>query len=184
MQLPTKNSKQKRTVKNALVNIENVTIQPGFNYRNWIALTQIKLKEREIELVKIRLQSVSDSISTSLLQFTSEISQIVQFEPQVHIPINDMEYSNYKAFGNAIRKTKLNTFKKSTWKGYKGKSRDDINTFQDYFKRGKSWWDLRKVDIIAKHILIPISDMINQFAQQAAKQFFANRFFRLQKLYT
>eukprot|EP01084_Bolivina_argentea_P258155 435101_1 len=116
MQLPTKNSKQKRTVKNALVNIENVTIQPGFNYRNWIALTQIKLKEREIELVKIRLQSVSDSISTSLLQFTSEISQIVQFEPQVHIPINDMEYSNYKAFGNAIRKTKLNTFKKSTWK--------------------------------------------------------------------
>lgn len=47
-----------RIVKNAHVDIENVSIESGSNYCNWIEITKQKLKERENKLLRIKLNLI------------------------------------------------------------------------------------------------------------------------------
>eukprot|EP01084_Bolivina_argentea_P278866 476621_1 len=190
-------NRKKRTINNPLVTIEDITIESGLDYINWISSAKTKLKEREIKLMKIRFHTCQNTIITSIRQFTSENSQVFsrQINPPFYIQVNRMQKENYEAYRSIIHKTKniiINTFNESItqqlaiWKGYKPRTeniKNKINTFRDYWKRSRGWWDVRKVEIITKNILIPISYMIDQFAQKAASEFFANRFFRLQKLY-
>eukprot|EP01084_Bolivina_argentea_P278869 476626_1 len=192
-----KTNRKKRTVKNPLVNTEDITIEPGLNYVNWIPLIKTKLKEREINLTQIRVKLCEDSIMSSIHQFTLENLKVFkkQRKPPVHIQVGRMETDNLEAYENTIDKTThniINTFnfnesirqELKIWKGYNPQNRNaKIQTFTDYYKGGRSWWDTRKTDIIGQHVLIPIAHMVNQFTQKAASEFFANLFWRLQKLY-
>eukprot|EP01084_Bolivina_argentea_P278865 476620_1 len=179
------NNKKTRKIKNPLVNIEDVIIESGLDYISWIPPARTKLKEREIKLMKLRVQLCENTIISSIHKFTSENAKIFnkQQQPEVHIYVNRMAKENYTAYNNAIDNTKniiINSFNESItqrlsiWQGYKPgpKTKSKINTFRDYFKGSRGWWDLRKVDIIAKNILIPIADMINKFAEKAASEFF------------
>eukprot|EP01084_Bolivina_argentea_P140437 246872_1 len=126
-----KSTKNKRTIKNSLVNIDdNIPIEPGPSFINWNPLVKIKLKEREIELMKIRLKIIEETIISSISQFTSENSIVFNKprNPPVHIHVNRMQKDNYNAYYNLINNTKytiINAFNKSvtapltSWKGYK-----------------------------------------------------------------
>eukprot|EP01084_Bolivina_argentea_P278867 476623_1 len=191
--IPTENdNKKQRTINNPLVNVEDVTIKSGLNYINWISVSKTKLEEREIKLMKLRLHICQNTIMSSIRKFTAENADVFgkQNNPPVNIYVTRMAKENHDAYSSVIDNTInniINTFNESItqqlaiWKGYKPKSK--INTFRDYFKGSRGWFDVRKVHIITKNILIPIAHMINQFAQKAASEFFANCFFRLQKLY-
>eukprot|EP01084_Bolivina_argentea_P278868 476625_1 len=199
-----KNSKRKkRTIKNSLVNIDDVTVEPGCNYINWFPLVKTKLKERATEILKIRFQIIEQTIISSIGQFTLDNSEIFnkQRAPLIQMQVGQFASENYKAYYNVINKTKCsikNTYTKITtqqltfWKGYKPNNAhaksiksttDTLITFREYFKSGRGWWDTRKMGIITHNIFIPICHMINQFAAKAAGEFFANLFVRLQKLY-
>eukprot|EP01084_Bolivina_argentea_P278870 476627_1 len=145
-----KHNRKKRTIKNALVNVEDITINSGPDFINWLSLTKTKLKEREIKLMKIRLQICLDTIMSAIHTFTSENSHVFhrQHKPQVHIYVNRMEEENYVAYFRTIDTTThniINTFtasitqQLSIWKGYKPtnsnrKSKMNTMSFRDYFK--------------------------------------------------
>eukprot|EP01084_Bolivina_argentea_P251353 421554_1 len=164
--------KRKRTVKNALVNIEDVSIQPGPHYINWIDICQEKLKEREMKILNQRLQITDKSINSSIRQFIIENTKTFQKHNNVHIYVDRMMKENYQAY-NSVKDKNNNKFSTivnnynqavtdqlSDWKGYRPqKLKSKIKTFKEYFKACRSWWDLRKIEIMAKEFLVPISNL-------------------------
>ncbi len=173
--LQNKQNKRKRTVKNALINFDNISIEPGACYINWRNAAKSRLIERENKLMDIRLDICEKSIVSSMQQFTTENSTVFgQHIPAVHITVGRMEQENYVAYCN-IKDTTRFTIKKSfnksitqqlsIWNGYKPNSfetENNINTFKDYFSGSRRWWDICKQKMIAKDIFILITNMIDK----------------------
>eukprot|EP01084_Bolivina_argentea_P140988 247779_1 len=188
----TLNHRKKRAINNPLVDIENVSIQAGCNNINWICVAREKLREREIKLLKKRLNICNSVINSSIKQFTLENTQV--FNPhkhKVHIYVNRMQDENYKAYNELTDQIDIiinicdQHIKQqlSQWKGYKSSKQKNTHTFQDYFKGSRRWFDMYKIRIIAKYFLVPLFHIIYQFATNAAAEFFCNTFFDIQKLY-
>merc|ERR1719242_725703 len=70
----------------------------------------------------------------------------------------------------------------SEWTGVRRanhKEGDDI-TFRKYFGFCKNWFDQIKLHYMAFDFWVPIFDLVDKFAQQAAAKFFCDRFYDLQ----
>eukprot|EP01083_Nonionella_stella_P269584 912309_1 len=63
----TSNERKQRTIKNSIVNIDNVSIDRGDDYVNWIHIVKQKLLEREISLLQQR-REVCDAIIVSMIK--------------------------------------------------------------------------------------------------------------------
>eukprot|EP01084_Bolivina_argentea_P041934 77410_1 len=192
-------NKRERTVSNGLVNTDDVTIQPGVDYINWIDICRNKLREREMKILDKKLEIFDESIESSIRQFTIENTKTFdKHKGNVHIKVYRMASENSEAYdsikdqNNNMFSNIINNCNQSitqqllNWKGYKPraqKSKTKIKRFKEYFKACRGWWDLKKMGIITKEFLVPLSSIINEFVTNAASEFFGNRFFHLQKIY-
>eukprot|EP01084_Bolivina_argentea_P025188 46845_1 len=182
-----------RTVFKPIVDVTNVKIKSGLDYINWICVARRKLKEREMSLLQKRLQICENIINNSIHQFTNEnMKAFAKPKLKVLIKVKRMQTENFNAF-NKMQHESINNIKNncnqlitqqlSNWKGYQPKSKSKFNTFAEYFKECRRWWDVAKMKMIGKHFVVPVSEIINEFTQKAASEFFCNRFFNMQKLY-
>eukprot|EP01084_Bolivina_argentea_P045488 83741_1 len=55
--------KRKRTVNNALVDIDSVSVSPGVNYINWIKVARQQLKQRESIILKIKINKIQSIVN-------------------------------------------------------------------------------------------------------------------------
>eukprot|EP01084_Bolivina_argentea_P179571 310284_1 len=158
------------------------------------ALTRVKLKENEIELLKQKLKICDNTIISSIKQFTYENTACFnKHKNKVHIYVSRMEEENYTAY-NKIRHKITNNNSQimincikfidkqlTNWKGYR--STEHIDTFDEYFKVAKSCWNKQYSQMISEYFNTFIYDIINKFAKNAANQFFGGVLFNLQQLY-
>ena len=130
--------KKLRTFNNLLIDIFSINVECGDNFINWIDLTKQKLKERERKLLMIRI---------------SEIENIVNNNNS-----NNNKY-NYKISNKLIESLlNVNLFPIiDKWNGINiNRIKKPLNKFQDYFIKGRNWWDINKQNIIGLSFWIPI----------------------------
>eukprot|EP01084_Bolivina_argentea_P159171 277235_1 len=120
-----KPKRKPRTIKNAYIDISNVTEEPGDGYVAWIAITKQKLKQRELKLIEIRKNRIEDIVGTILNKNDNENI----------IPSQFIEYVLDKLY-NLI----------DTWNGVRISSKrlKIRKSFKTYFGAGKNWWDQKK----------------------------------------
>ena len=68
----SKKKRKQRTIKNGIVNVDDVTVEPGEGYINWIPYVKAKLKEREVKLMRLRMRILQSVIEASLEQFAQQ----------------------------------------------------------------------------------------------------------------
>eukprot|EP01084_Bolivina_argentea_P179570 310283_1 len=158
------------------------------------ALTRVKLKESEIQLLKQKIKICDNTIISSIKQFTYENTACFnKHKNKVHIYVSRMEQENYTAY-NQIRHKITNNNSQimincikfidkqlNHWKGYQ--STKHIDTFDEYFEVAKTCWNKQYSKMISEYFSTFIYDIINKFAKNAANQFFGGVLFNLQQLY-
>lgn len=127
---PTNVRKRKRrTVKNAYVDLDSVTTKPGIGYANWIPITKQKLKQRECQLLSIKI--------TKIEMIVSEHMMSMMMTNNYKIPRQAMKSITDELFGEI-----------DGWNGVNlCRVKKRITAFRDYYNIGKRWWDLRKTRI-------------------------------------
>ncbi len=165
-------TKKTRTIKNGLINIDDVYVEAGLNYVNWIDICRDKLQQREEKLLTVRLQKCDEIIRTSIQQFGKQNTETFdEHKSSVHIYVNRMDLENYQAYNQATRafSTILNNYNQSVvkelsiWKGYTPqKHKSKIQTFRQYFTEARRWFDVKKMKLLAKYFLVSIYRIINQ----------------------
>eukprot|EP01084_Bolivina_argentea_P116181 206478_1 len=92
-------SRKPRTIKNGIVNIDDVLIGPGEGMTNWVKIAKHKLKERERILIQRRLHICVNIIITSIRQFTAQHNSTLQSagcNTSVRMPTNKDLYNLYE----------------------------------------------------------------------------------------
>merc|ERR1719411_790549 len=59
-------NRRRRTVKNAYVDVDLVSIKPGIDYCNWIRVTKQKLKERDTKICQIQQREIEKIVNGEL----------------------------------------------------------------------------------------------------------------------
>ena len=147
--MQTTKTKTQRKVYNAYTNIDCVTAEPGRDYRNWIEISEEKLKEREKKLLQHKVD-VIQNIMNKILNL--RIGREVTFELD-------------KVIINSTI-SELNTIIGS-WQGVNISRAKQISysRFRDYFVRAKNWWDGRKKQMYGKVFWIAVFDYLRKVFQ-------------------
>eukprot|EP01083_Nonionella_stella_P173439 598252_1 len=96
--LPIKTKERKeRIIKNGIVEIDDVSVAPGTDYKHWVKIARIKLREREVILLQKRQEACNQIINAAIQQFTSHCIQRFQTY-NVGIPIYKMERDNLSMY--------------------------------------------------------------------------------------
>eukprot|EP01084_Bolivina_argentea_P221909 375726_1 len=118
-------TQRKRTVMNALVDIDSVSIQPGTNYCNWIKLSKHQLKERELILLKLKSSKIQFIVNNECKMYNFIVNQKI-----IDTTMN--------VLGNKI----------DGWNGVNvGRTKSSLSIYPNYFIVGKKWWDNQKRSI-------------------------------------
>ena len=138
-----------RRVNNAYIDIDSVTIGPGYMHCNWKILTKQKLKERETKLLNIKIAQIETIINKQLSSLTLTKSSSYGYK------------INITLINNAINKSINDGIDK--WKGvHFDRIKKKIATFRDYFVIGKNWWDIKKQPLISTYFWIALFKDIHQ----------------------
>jgi len=193
----SKKPRKQRTVKNGIVEVDDVVIAPGIGCTNWIEPVRLKLTERETKLMTTRLGICSTIFLQSVAGFTEANKRyFIDLKHQTTIQVDRMDRVNHEMAEQYLNSAALDRVKNecaeslkktlSEWTGVKranGKEEKDIS-FRKYFGFCKNWFDQIKLDYMAFDFWVPIFDMVDHFAQQSAAKFFCDRFYDLQKMYS
>ena len=165
-----KKVRQMRTIKNGIVPVDDITIDPGNNFIHWIQPTRDKLSKRESILLQKRIKIIHQIIELSLTQFKTE--NLSNFQQYNNIQIDTMHSINTRLFneyfvnGDKATNIRLKTEKAITkqlekWRGVQ-RSKKVVKAFRDYFKISKNWFDQKKIEIIADNFYLPIIKLMYQ----------------------
>eukprot|EP01083_Nonionella_stella_P005021 14630_1 len=193
--LPIKTKERKeRIIKNGIVEIDDVSVAPGIDYRHWTKIARIKLRERELILLQKRQEACNQIINAAIQQFTSHCIQRFQTH-NVGIPIYKMERDNLSLYlqytkhkvtalnSNIMRRCRQSiTGLLVAWDGYKPKT--EVRSFRKYFQQSRRWFDQKKVQMLGAHFFGPIMAIAEEYTTTVAAQFFEYRQLPLQKLYS
>eukprot|EP00483_Globobulimina_turgida_P009674 UN09693 len=196
-QIEMASAKKQRMIKNAIVDADDVKIDAGIKYVNWISIVKCKLREREILLLTRRANICNKIIISSIHSFSlSNTETFEKHKNYVHIRVDRMDEDNLATYQKEIQPKITNnhsyimcksdhvmTSHLKKWNGIKRASKD-IDNFRQYFQFSKKWWDQRKIDILAVNFWIEIINLIKKFTQSAAEEFFCHRFVDLQNKYS
>eukprot|EP00484_Ammonia_sp_Unknown_P026661 CAMPEP_0197036298 /NCGR_PEP_ID=MMETSP1384-20130603/13849_1 /TAXON_ID=29189 /ORGANISM="Ammonia sp." /LENGTH=690 /DNA_ID=CAMNT_0042466465 /DNA_START=262 /DNA_END=2334 /DNA_ORIENTATION=+ len=169
-----------RTIKNGIVDIDDVKIEPGVKYENWIPITREKLGEREATLLNKRVELCMHSIATAITDFyhvnESYFHRNINIEQvknlNLHIFTDSFINNGDAALIAQQCKAKISEHL-DCWKGIQ-RSKKITASFRDYFKISKNWWDQRKIDITAQHFWIPIINLIIQVNNTTISQVYSD----------
>eukprot|EP01084_Bolivina_argentea_P156904 273420_1 len=133
--------KRTRTVKNALVDIDSVSVPPGTNYCNWITVTKQQLKEREFTFLKIKVNKIEFIVN------------------------DECKIQNFAIQKNVIDHTmKMLSNKIDQWQGVSDKStKSPLSIYAHYFRMGKKWWDLHKRIMYGNIFWLSVFQSVEQF---------------------
>eukprot|EP01083_Nonionella_stella_P141260 434886_1 len=70
------NTRKQRTIKNSIVNIDNVIVNRGVRFINWIFIARQKLWERECKLLRQRLAACDALFISKIQMFTAEHAEL------------------------------------------------------------------------------------------------------------
>eukprot|EP01083_Nonionella_stella_P037506 102257_1 len=170
-----KKPRQRRTINNAIVNTQDVSIAPGAENINWRRIAKKKLTDRELRMLYKRQQVVDKLITAAIVQFIQRNSSTFDFNVCINIykdKIRPKLINPQSAIMSLCAQSIANLLE--NWKGYSPISKD-IPLFRDYFTASRHWFDSKKVRTIAIHFWIPSMQLIKEFAKRAAAQLFPNR---------
>eukprot|EP01083_Nonionella_stella_P234574 825674_1 len=168
-----KKARRRRTIKNAIVNIDAST-ESGPENINWRRIAKKKLTNRELGMLYKRQQILDKIITASILQFIERNSTTFDFNICFNIykdKIRQKLVNPQSAIMSLCAQSIANLLK--NWKGYTPISKD-IPLFRDYFTASRHWFDSKKVRAMAINFWIPSMQLIREFAMNAAAQLFPN----------
>eukprot|EP01084_Bolivina_argentea_P260948 440829_1 len=151
-----KKRRKQRVVKGRYVDIDSVDVASGTNYSNWITITKHKLKERELKLLQIKInttgtvinQAISDHNILSLTTTTFKVTEKTTQQTLKHL---------------------YNTI--DEWNGVNtSRTKSTLNTFRDYFTVAKKWFDSAKKKQIGKIYWLLVLQQIKQLPIKAEMQ--------------
>eukprot|EP01083_Nonionella_stella_P037507 102258_1 len=169
-----KKPRRRRTINNAMVNTQDVSIEPGAENINWRRIAKKKLTDRELRMLYKRQQVVDKLITAALVQFIQRNSSTFDFSVCINIykdKIRPKLINPQSAIMSLCAQSIANLLE--NWKGYSPISKD-IPLFRDYFTASRHWFDSKKVRAMAINFWIPSMQLIREFAMNAAAQLFPN----------
>eukprot|EP01083_Nonionella_stella_P030753 84247_1 len=186
------NTRKQRTIKNSIVNIDNVIVNRGFRFKNWIIIARQKLWERECKLLRQRLEKCDTLMISKIQMFTAEHAGIFDsynqdayqtettaihcYQKQLQSQITNVNSPLIVGYLKSIQSTLM------SWDGYHP-TKTVIATFRDYFQHCRQWFDGTKIDLMARTLWIPFMNLIGQVSRNSASQTFHHHASRLQTAY-
>eukprot|EP01084_Bolivina_argentea_P174100 301570_1 len=80
-----KKARKRRTIKNAVVNIDDVFIARGEANVNWLSIAKDKLTDRELKILRKRQRILDQNIITALYQFIQDNKNTFDFNVCIDI---------------------------------------------------------------------------------------------------
>eukprot|EP01083_Nonionella_stella_P121214 364122_1 len=186
------NTQNQRTIKNSIVNIDNVFVHRGFRFTNWIVFARQKLWERECKLLRQRLVKCDALFIPKIQMFTAkhaelfdsynqdafqiETTAIRAYQRQLQSQITNLNSPLIVRYLESIRSTLKH------WDGYHP-TKKVILTFREYFQKCRQWFDAKKIKIMALTLWIPIMHLIAEVSRNAASQTFDAQASELKAVY-
>eukprot|EP01084_Bolivina_argentea_P249540 417786_1 len=159
-------------------------------------LIRIKLKEKEIQLLRKRLKLCDNVIISSISSFTRENRETFdKHKHKVHIYVERMSEENYATYyetqhhitnhNSIIIKNCIKFIEKQLkkWSEQKLNTPRNVATLDEHCQVAENNWNIHKTDMISQYLKTSISPVINAFTRTAANQFFCGQFFDLQHAY-
>eukprot|EP01084_Bolivina_argentea_P077914 141381_1 len=168
-----KKSRKQRTIKNGIVNVDDVHIGCGLGNINWLKIAKQKLTQRELILLRTR-QGTLDRLIIDVIQTFTD-SNVNQFNLNAYqTGIRDQLLHPQSVIMSRCSQYIAGVLHK--WNGYKPQKDIDekIRFFRHYFQRCRHWFDTKKIRIMTIDFWIPIMQLIQQYATNAASQFIGN----------
>ena len=175
-----KKSRKPRIVKGGYINLDDVTEGPGPSFSNWIFYAKIKLKEREIKLMKVRLNKIKSIISQNIAKFErdNEFHNICIVIPKIETTDFFDNKLNDKLIESAICELDKILI---LWKGINtDQTSKELSTFRIYFGTSRNWFDQKKKNIKAKYFWLKILNSIQQFVLKVSENFVDDQYPELQ----
>eukprot|EP01084_Bolivina_argentea_P219227 371881_1 len=120
-----------RIVKNSYANVESVDAPPGENYVNWTKITRQKLKERDRNLLSVKIHKIQNIVNTIFAGRNVSASFTISnafIQNTLDVLYHAIDYE---------------------WKGVNvARLKKEPSTFRAYFLLGKNWWYSRKKKLI------------------------------------
>eukprot|EP01084_Bolivina_argentea_P221911 375728_1 len=139
--------KRTRTVKNALVDIHSVSLQPGINYTNWITFCKHQLKERELNFLKLKINKIQFIVND-----TCKVQNFAIKQEIIDITIKILWDKIDKWAGVNVNLTK-----------------SSLSVYANYFIIGKKWWDAQKRSIYGNIFWLNVFQSVQQFVKADVK---------------
>lgn len=172
MTMNDKKVRKRRIIKDGIVDIDDIQIEPGFKYSNWIPIVRGKMSEREHILLKKRIEITNKIILSALQKFYAQNKQNQILNKGVQSIFNK-KFINGQEPNNIVLSSKELIIKQlNAWKGVQ-RSKKTAKLFRDYFKISKNWWDQKKIELISIHFWVPIIKLINNITKEIGSRFFA-----------
>eukprot|EP01084_Bolivina_argentea_P102864 184288_1 len=150
-------------------------------YTNWIKATKQKLKEREFQLMSVRITTLQRVINQQC-EFFEKINSDSSNNKMVTISNYNRIIINTHIIDECLNKLYLLL---STWTGVNiAKTKKSLSTFRKYFAIGKCWFDQKKKSIIAPDFWIKYFLTLETFASDSANIYFKGKYKQLQILYS
>eukprot|EP00485_Elphidium_margaritaceum_P007124 CAMPEP_0202709128 /NCGR_PEP_ID=MMETSP1385-20130828/21258_1 /ASSEMBLY_ACC=CAM_ASM_000861 /TAXON_ID=933848 /ORGANISM="Elphidium margaritaceum" /LENGTH=493 /DNA_ID=CAMNT_0049368295 /DNA_START=213 /DNA_END=1694 /DNA_ORIENTATION=+ len=172
--MTSQKKRKQRTIKNGIVNVDDIKIDPGDRYQNWIPEVRKKLGEREGILLAKRMEICHQLVRAALHAFCAQHRHIVT---RWSNHCMDTIFSAFDALfvgGERVGCIAVDCQRKieshlHCWKGVQ-RSKKKTSTFREYFRISKNWWDQRKIEITANNFWIPLINVIIQTNNQAVDE--------------
>eukprot|EP01084_Bolivina_argentea_P077912 141378_1 len=166
-----KKSRKQRTIKNGIVNVDDVHIGCGLGNINWLKIAKQKLTQRELTLLRKRQATLDRLIINAIQSFADpDVNQFNLDTYQTGIR-DQLIHPQSLIIGRCSQYIAAVLHK---WNGYKPKNEGEIRYFRHYFQRCRHWFDTKKIRIMTIDFWIPNMRLIEQFATNAASQFIGN----------
>ena len=171
----TKNNKRKqRTIHNGIVDVTDVHVAAGEAFSNWIPVARLKLKEREMKLMAIRLGICQNIIRQSIAQFTDENTRyFIDLKQKTTIRVDRMGRVNGEMFEQHLHSAALDSVMDgcgdslsnmlNEWNGVRRLNlmQEEDMSFRKYFGICKNWFDQIKLERIAFDFWVPLFDLVD-----------------------
>eukprot|EP01084_Bolivina_argentea_P012102 22679_1 len=151
-QIVKKKKRKQRIVNNAVVDLNNVSVEPGVNYTNWISITRDKLKKRELSLFSVKKLRIESVVNNELPDCKEK-----------YLITQDIIDHTLQELYDIIDK----------WSGVNmSRRKKPTNRYRDYFCIGKNWFDQTKKKIFGTLFWVVIFKHIHNFLDKNSKFFF------------
>eukprot|EP01083_Nonionella_stella_P125193 378601_1 len=183
---PSKRARKPRVINNSIVDIDDVSIAPGTDMKDWLHIAKQKLRKREIILTRQRLRIVDNIIISAFEQFIRSNMSSFDLLKQVTNIRTDHLSSLYKQEIRTELCQIMNQYIQSitTVLSKWSTSRRTTSSFRKYFQSVRRSSDVKKTPVMALECWIPIMQMVEEFSKKAAARFSWDHDIELQRLYT